>query len=80
MARIDVWAPHGPAAFAHNSHNHTTRGTCRTRKAPSRNKKADDMPPAQSQTVRGAEIIAAIKRSGISTIVALPDIVWLWLL
>lgn len=33
------------------------------------------MPPAQSQTVRGAEIIAAIKRSGISTIVALPDIV-----
>ena len=27
------------------------------------------------QTVRGAEIIAAIKRSGISTIVALPDIV-----
>lgn len=33
------------------------------------------MPPAQSQTVRGAEIIAAIKRCGISTIVALPDIV-----
>ena len=33
------------------------------------------MPPAQSQTVRGAEIIAAIKHSGISTIVALPDIV-----
>ena len=33
------------------------------------------MPAAQSQTVRGAEIIAAIKRSGISTIVALPDIV-----
>ncbi len=27
------------------------------------------------QTIRGAEIIAAIKRSGISTIVALPDIV-----
>lgn len=30
---------------------------------------------APSQTVRGAEIIAAIKRSGISTVVALPDIV-----
>ena len=33
------------------------------------------MDQAQSNVVRGAEIIAAIKRSGISTVVALPDIV-----
>jgi len=32
-------------------------------------------PPAASNVVRGADIIAAIKRSGISTVVALPDIV-----
>lgn len=31
--------------------------------------------PDDEETVRGAEIIAAVKRSGISTVVALPDIV-----
>lgn len=31
--------------------------------------------PEDESTVRGAEIIAAVKRSGISTVVALPDIV-----
>ncbi|MEO5737996.1 MAG: hypothetical protein ABIQ82_11110, partial [Variovorax sp.] len=30
---------------------------------------------ALSDTIRGADIIAAVKRSGIATVVALPDIV-----
>ena len=35
----------------------------------------DTMETPQDNAVRGAEIIAAVKRAGISTVVALPDIV-----